>query len=369
MKRAEVELSDVYARYQQEIAALRAAARVVAHDIFWEHLRAPLASASLSEVRAKAQDFGKGLLNFLLDHGDIWEKDDRVFFGEAIEQREDPKQAIERYRDNQPHRASTAYFLNVCHQVAGGVLQGQDGFRLARALDPGGLMRQWERLMLEAPILEPCRYFAARALASRMNAPSVVFEGGAGVGVVLRTLLQDERSQRCVENISRYHFTELDPAILSVGKAAMLREAPESLQRALVYKRLDLDAFARDPEAAGFTKASVDCVVLEHVLYDLSDLQASLLAFHWLLKPGGALIFTGAFRGRPKSFFPCEMLQLTLASYRRAKLDPPYRTNLGYLSLEEWERSLSRAGFAISVLPAPEDQEAMPHGGVIAYPR
>ena len=133
-----------------------------------------------------------------------------------------------------------------------------------------------------------------------------------------------------------------------------------------MYRRLDLDALARDPAASGLEPGSVDAIVLEHVLYDVEDLHATLSAFHRLLRPGGALIFTGAFRGRAAAFFPCEMLQLTLASYGRARLDPPYRANVGYLTLDEWTLSLSRAGFDVAGQPAAEDQERMPHGGILA---
>src|SRR4029077_11836882 len=92
------------------------------------------------------------------------------------------------------------------------------------------------------------------------------------------------------------------------------------------------------------------------------------LALRTLLRPSGVLIFTGAFRVRPAAFFPCEMLQLTLASYQRGRLDPPYRTTVGYLSFAEWERSLARAGFALSAEPRPSEHEQTPHGGVIAWP-
>jgi SAM-dependent methyltransferase len=220
--------------------------------------------------------------------------------------------------------------------------------------------------MLDAPILAPCRALAARALAAELDAPRVVFEGGAGVGVVLRTLLSDAALAPSLVNVRSYHFTELDPAILAMGRAALARRAPEPFARALRYRRLDLDVVARDPGAAGLARGEADVVVLEHVLYDVEDLGATLDALRWILRPGGALIFTGAFRGRPASFFPCEMLQLTLASYRRARLDPPYRTEVGYLPLDAWARSLARAGFTFEVWPPPSQHERMPHGGVVA---
>jgi SAM-dependent methyltransferase len=185
--------------------------------------------------------------------------------------------------------------------------------------------------------------------------------GGMGKTILLARVARD------LSNAT--HYTDLDPALLSVGKAGVARAAPEALRKALVYRRLDLDALASDPAASGLAPGSVDCIVLEHVLYDVADLHGTLARLRELLAPGGALLFTGAFRGRPATFFPCEMLQLTLASYRRAKLDPPYRSCAGYLSASEWALSLSRAGFDMAALPAIEDQERLPHGGVVACPR
>ncbi len=367
MTHAAVDLSDVLPRYAVEIEAFRAAARAVARDIYWEHLREPLASRPLAEVRASSQDFGRRLIDYLVDLGDLVADGDRLRPAASLVERERSSDAVAAYAAANPRRESVAYFLTGCREVAGGVLSGGDGFRLVRARDPRRVAERWEHLMLEAPILEPCRAFAARALASRLTEGSVVFEGGAGVGVVLRTLLRDESLAARVDRVARYHYTELDPAIMAAGRHALSREAPASLQRALAFKRLDLDVFARDPATSGLAPASVDCAVFEHVLYDVEDLHATLVALRGVLRPGGVVIFTGAFRGRAATFFPCEMLQLTLASYRRAKLDPPYRTTVGYLSFDEWERSLSRAGFALAAQPAPDDHARLPHGGVVAW--
>lgn len=373
MKVSEIDLSDVYPRYAQELAAFHDLARAVSREIYWEHLREPLAAKPLPELRPSLPLFGNRMVDFLIDVGDLV-----IHPAGHLQPEWQPgaqpgvQELISAYAAAEPRRASLAYFLTACRAVAGGVLAGSDGLRLMRARDPHGIMGCWEDVMLNAPILEPCRILAARALASRMTASLVVFEGGAGVGVVLRTLLQewkrDPQKAAAAQHLTAYHYTELDPALLALGKTRLAQVAPPALACALQYRPLDLDAFARTPSIAGLAPGSVDCIVLEHVLYDVADLHATLLALRSLLRPGGALIFTGAFRGRPATFFPCEMLQVTLASYRRARLDPPYRSNIGYLSLAEWELSLSRAGFAPQVLPAPDQQEHMPHGGIIAVP-
>jgi SAM-dependent methyltransferase len=369
MRVADIDLSDVYPRYTLEIAAFRTAARATARDIFWTHLREPLATQPLSDIRASLPPFGNRLLDFLLDIGDLTrDGDGRVLIAPELADRPSSQDVIDAYAAGSARRSSLAYFLTACREIAGGVLKGEDGLRLTRMRDTKGVRERWEHSMLEAPILEPCRVFAARALASRLSEPRVVLEGGAGVGVVLRTLLQDETLAARTDRIATYHFTDIDPGLVHVGKSALARMASPSLQRALVYRRLDLDALARDPSTSGLAPGSVDCIVLEHVLYDVEDLHASLVAYRRLLKPDGTLIFTGAFRGRPATFFPCEMLQLTLASYRRARLDPPWRRQVGYLSAEEWSLSLTRAGFDLAAQPALGDQESMPHGGIVATP-
>lgn len=279
------------------------------------------------------------------------------------------REALAEYAAGGAQRSSLAWFLEALHAAAGEVLRGRDLLRVLHGRAPQEVRARWEHAMMHAPILAPCRSFAARALAARLDAPRVVLEGGAGVGVVLRTLLADPARASRLSSLAAYHFTELDPALLSLGREALTREGPAALADAMRYRRLDLDALPRDPSGiAGVAPASLDGVVLEHVLYDVADLHGTLTALRALLKPDGVLVFTGAFRGRPGRFFPCEMLQLALASYGRARLDPPWRRQAGYLSLDEWRASLARAGFACAQCPAEERLDAQPHGGVIAWP-
>ena len=156
--------------------------------------------------------------------------------------------------------------------------------------------------------------FAARALASRLTAPLVVLEGGAGVGVVLRTLLEDPALAARVDRIAAYHYTDLDPALLAVGKAGLAHVAPDrwrersctgrstsTRSRAIPRRR----ASSRGPSTPS---CSSTCSTTSRICTGRSS------RFRRLLRPGGALIFTGAFRGPAATFFPCEMLQLTLAS-------------------------------------------------------
>jgi hypothetical protein len=78
--------------------------------------------------------------------------------------------------------------------------------------------------------------------------------------------------------------------------------------------------------------------------------------------------FTMAYRQRPALFFPAEMLQCTLHSYYRAKLDPPLRINYGYLTIKEWTLSLCDAGFEeYHVYPVVERHSEFLFGGIVAF--
>jgi pyochelin synthetase len=360
---APVSLADLSADYAAELAAWRVAVRAVARHLYREHLRddvtrAPAAASGL---------FAERLLDYLHDHGDLVVRDGRAvatFDDGPIDARE----AVAAYLAGSERRAGIGWFLAGLVEVAGDVLRGRDLLRLLYVRSPREVSARWEHAMLHAPILAPCRAFAARSVAAALTKPTVVLEGGAGVGVVLRTLLADPALAPRAAHLAAWHFTELDPSILARGRDAIACEAPPSVVAAMQYRRLDLDALPADPSAAGLAPGSVDLVVLEHVLYDVADLHGTLTALRGLLAPGGALVFTGALRGRPRDFFPCEALQLTLRSYQRARLDPPYRVQAGYLSRDEWSRSLTRAGCAMAVAAPGADDAAAPHGGIIAWP-
>jgi SAM-dependent methyltransferase len=147
----------------------------------------------------------------------------------------------------------------------------------------------------------------------------------------------------------------------------MLREkAPEMLD-SMRFDRIDIDQLDDYDDVPYLRNAAADVVIFESVLHDVENLHKVLTSCHRILKPGGWLAFTVGSRHRPGLFFPCELLQSTLHSYYRAELDPPRRTNVGYLSLEEWTRSLRDAGFAeFRVFPNAEDREKWPYGGIVA---
>lgn len=258
--------------------------------------------------------------------------------------------------------------LDQLADVVAGVLSGEDGFKAIGHLHGfGDALDRWISLMVDLPIRRPGTVILARALTERLRrGPTVVFEGGAGVGAILRHALAMDDFGRHLGNLERYHFTDISPLLLSIGQNWLEANAPALAQRTQ-FDVLDLD---RVPlaETPYTREQSVDAVLLEGVLYDVHDLHAVLCAFRKMLRPGGILGFTMAYRQRPSVFFPFEMFQSSLHSYYRAKLDPPRRVNYGYITLDEWHRSLRDAGFVdYEIHPKPETHSQLLLGGIVAH--
>jgi SAM-dependent methyltransferase len=214
--------------------------------------------------------------------------------------------------------------------VVNEVLLGEDGFKaIGTRHDFGVALDNWIALMVDLPVRRPGTVMAARALTARLErGPVVCFEGGAGVGAILRHALAMDAFRQRIGNISEYHFTDISPLLLSMGQDWLQTNAPPELFKRIKFDIHDLD---RTPlHDVPFTAhQSVDAILLEGVLYDVCNLHEVLCAFRRMLRPGGILAFTMAFRQRPAIFFPCEILQSSLHSYYRAKLDPPLRMNYG----------------------------------------
>jgi SAM-dependent methyltransferase len=373
-----IEMSDVYAgSYRDEITAFRAVIHAVAKEIFATHFAPKVQATTLEELCSRsvyptdtAYHFSSKLLGYFLDTGELTKDgDDRLHMGRAFQECGSSDPALEAYLTGDPRRASTHYFLRACRDLAGEILSGGDTLAILRDREPERIASAWEDMMLAAPFLEPCHILAARTLMGQLSSgrPITVFEGGAGIGTVLRQGMLDELFRRRLSNVSRYWFTELSSQLLAIGRERLSELTPPWFFERVQFRQLDLNDLGHNPGSL-FEDGSLDVIVLEHVLYNVKDLHATLGALRRGLKDDGLLVFTMAIRTRPRSFFPCEFIQSTLRSYHKAQTDPPFRTNVGYLTWKEWDLSLDRAGFASRVYPDPELHEALPHGGVIAWP-
>lgn len=374
---AGIDLSDVYSpEYTAHMERLRHEAAYILARIAVTHLFASGTAdhdpdAPVPEgVRARQPFFfRKRLLDYLDDRGELLRDGSD---GATLR----PSQALlaragqsEEEYFGAGYDSPTLSGMKHIESIADGVLEGRDGLELLEErIGAEETWRTWQFLMTDAAPKRACNALVARALDQRLRAgePTVVFEGGAGLGATLREALRIEGFRERAKNIAEYGFTDISRPLMNRAKEDLAEAAPELLE-ALRFDRVDLDVIDEYDDLPYLRDGAADVVIFESVLHDVENLHQVLMSCHRMLKPGGWLAFTVGSRTRPGTFFPCEFLQSTLHSYYRAELDPPRRTNVGYLSLEEWTRSLHDAGFPdFRVFPDPTDRERWPYGGIVA---
>lgn len=374
-------MDDVYsAEYTDHIRRLRHEAALVLARIALKHVFAegaavhdPDAEPPAGVTARQPFFFRKRLIEYLDDRGDLIREGNTYRPSDELVARADTPEEVyfgERHADAADGAESpTLWAMKHIEGIAGGVLQGNDGLALLEEqLGAEETWRTWQYLMVDAPPKHACNSLVARALDLRLRAgePTVVFEGGAGLGATLREALRIDGFRERAANIASYGHTDINRALMRRARDTVREAAPELLDR-LHFDRVDLDQLGEYDDLPYLQDGAVDLVIFESVLHDVENLHRVLTSCHRMLKPGGWLAFTIGSRGRPGQFFPCELLQSTLHSYYRAELDPPRRVNVGYLTVEEWSASLREAGFAeFRIFPDPEVHERWPYGGVIA---
>lgn len=318
-----------------------------------------------------AFQFSRKLIEYFLDRGDLAIDGAGRLAGAAGLTDADPSDsALAEYLESRPHNRVLYEFLRDVRDVMGDVIfKGEDSLLTLIFEDFHKAMALWSDLMEKASVKLPCHQVILRALKRRMAmGPVRIFEGGAGIGAVLREAMADPEFLALQERIAHYWFTDISLSLIKLGRGWLREHAPPGLIDRMTFKVVNLDKLdAADPFAR---PNAVDAIVLEHVLYDVTDLRYTLRRFHDMLRPGGILAFTMSFRQRPRDFFVFEFMQSSFQSYHHAKLEPGFREQTGYLTLAEWEASLARAGFdPIEVYPAAADHRRWPFGGIVAHPR
>ncbi|WP_394839476.1 class I SAM-dependent methyltransferase [Pendulispora rubella] len=326
-------------------------------------LRTILGEEPAAATGRSAYHFKKRLFEYLIDKGDLLLQEDGTLVAS-------PELSVPIGDEPVEEPSCQGYLLlTQLTDVVDAVLSGTDGFQaIGQKYGMEAALEHWSSAMVELPVRVPGIAMTARALLQRLErGPCVVLEGGAGVGAVLRHALSMPRFRTAITNIEQYYFTEISPLLLNIGKKWLRANAPPELTRRMRFEIHDLDRTVL--QALPYTRdESVDVIILEYVLYDVIDLHEVLTTFRRMLRPGGRLIFTMAHRQRPALFFPAEILQSTLHSFYRAKLDPPRRVNYGYLTLEEWQLSLRDAGFQeYHVYPEAERHPELLFGGIVAF--
>lgn len=366
-----IDLTDQYdAKYTAYIEAFRSQVELVATEILLTHFLDEKGFVKMPKEHPEqapsvtAWNFSKKLVGYFLDKEELVSAGDGAVVPSATT-RARLTQKEEIGARNRPHLGELFDFLARFRDIAGHVASGKDALKVLDAqYGMRTSMKFWEYLQIEMPAKRPCNVLMGRALIAKLaETPNArVFEGGAGLGVVLRETLANPGFDAVEKNLARYEYTDIAPLLLELGKQRVKSLAPADVFQRIQFQRVDLDEMSSRPQPAAY-----DFIALEHVLYDVRDLDATLKTFHSMLKPGGQLAFTMSFRLRPALFFPNEIFQSMLHTYNKAKLDPPRRQNVGYLTLKEWELSLEAAGFTDwDTYPAPEDHTKWPFGGIVA---
>lgn len=177
--------------------------------------------------------------------------------------------------------------------------------------------------------------------------PARVLELGGGLGSAAVALLERlERAGRW-KDLAEYRFTELVPAFLRRGHAAVQRRFPEAsfVQAAVV----DMNRPLREQ---GIEPGSATLVYAVNTLHVARDLDRTLAEIHDALAPGGALVLSECVRLAPGQPIYAEFVFNLLESFRSPVLHPVHRPNGGFLAPEHWRAAMEAAGFTdVRIVP------------------
>ncbi len=377
-----IDLSDVYNEaFTQEVNTYRRFVTIFINQIFIRHfIETDLINQHTYQELVDldfhssltAYHFTRKILEYYLDEGDLRiDENGLLNLVHSIVDEDPDDEKLDAFLEQNPDKRNFFGILRKIRDVAKEVLfEGQDALLTLANDNFRQAMQLWEDLMLNAQVKRPCHQLVIRALKEKAKGDQqlTIFEGGAGVGSILRDGLRSADFKDTLVKLDRYYFTDVSLSLIKMGRESLRQQLPQEIFDRFEFKVANLDKLFIN--GAPYTrKNSLDMIILEHVLYDVIDLNATLELFREILKPGGYLVFTMAFRSGPKDFFPFEYLQSTFQSYNKAKLEEGYRQNVGYLTLSEWENSLRRAGFEeFEVHPAGENQIQWPYGGILAIP-
>ncbi|WP_346132329.1 class I SAM-dependent methyltransferase [Streptomyces carpaticus] len=368
-------MADVYTpAYTEQIERARHEASLLFARLAMTHLFAdgptayhPDAEPPAGALARQPVLFRQKLLDYLADRGELIIDGDTCRPTPALAAR--ARLTDEEFLGTGVTGSPTMEVIKHFGTVVGGVLAGRDGLvLLEETYGAETTARLWHHLMVDAGPKRAPSKLAARALDLRLRsgAPTVVFEGGAGIGATLREALTIDGFRARTAHLARYGFTDVSRSLMRQARRMVADEVPELLDR-ISFDRVDLDDLDAYDDVPYLADGAADLVIYESVLYDVANLHRVLTHSRRILKPGGWLVFTFGSRGRPGRFFPFEFFQSTLHSFYRAELDPPRRVNCGYLTMAEWTASLRDAGFGrYRVLPDAADHDRWPYGGIVA---
>lgn len=377
-----IDLSDAYDQaYNREVEDYRHFVTILVKQIFIKHfVESGLLREKPAEAFFKAENhpsmtatyFIKKLLGFFQDRGDISIGDDGFYRVERDLSDDDPgDEKLNAHLKAHPEKEIIlGILITIRNRIERVIFHGEDALLTMANDDFRQAMKLWEQLNAYAQVKVPCHHLVLRVLKKKLEERGDlrIFEGGAGVGAVLRELSGDTILTEKLAGFDRYFFTDISLSLIKISREWLKNRLPAASYEKVTFKVVNLDKM--EIGSPDFVQENAfDVVIFEHVLYDLIDLHKTLVTVHRMLKPDGILVFTMAYRSRPREFFIFEFMQSTFQSYYTAKLEPEYRENIGYLTIEEWEKSIQRAGFNnYEIYPSQKDLQKWPYGGIVAYP-
>ena len=377
-----IDLADVYDEaYEKEIEDYRHFVPILLNQLFIRHFieSGLLEKKSCEELlnpenhpNNTAYYFIKRLLAYYLDRGNLIQSENGFFKISTPIIDEDPldEKLNACLQANPEKRIILQILINIRNIIGEVIFKGEDAMLLMANNNFREAMKVWEQLNAYAQVKVPCHHLILRVIKNKLKTSDdlKIFEGGAGVGAVMREFSKDKDLTSKLSGFEQYYFTDISLSLIKISREWLRERLPMPAYEKITFKVVNLDKL--NINTPDFVKEnSFDVVIFEHVLYDLIDLHKTLTTVYKMLKPDGILVFTMAYRLRPKDFFIFEFMQSTFGSYYTAKLEPEYRENIGYLTIDEWEKSLQRAGYNnYEVYPAREDIKKWPYGGIVAYP-
>lgn len=174
-----------------------------------------------------------------------------------------------------------------------------------------------------------------------------LLELGGGLGSGALAVLERLEGAGRLDAIGGYHFTELVPAFLRRGQRAL--EARYPALGCLTFGTIDMNrSFAEQ----GIAPGRFSVVYAVNTLHVARDLDFTLDEVLRALEPGGRLIACECVRPRPEQPIYAEFVFNLMETFRSPRLHALYRPSGGFLTPEQWQGAMERAGFVeIRFLP------------------
>jgi SAM-dependent methyltransferase len=169
--------------------------------------------------------------------------------------------------------------------------------------------------------------------------PATVVEIGGGSGSAALAVAERLARDAALSRVGSYVFTEIVPTFLRRAERTLKARFPRLRAR---FLRLDMD---RDFAEQGIEPGSSDLVYAVNTIHIAKDLGATLARIRETLEPGGVAVFSECvrpFEGQP---IYVEFVFNFLENFTGVATDPASRPNHGFLTPENWRRSLRAAGF------------------------